>query len=104
MTPLSGGEDGNIAIEKIMALTLPEFQASLAALSKSGATAGPGGVRLPIGIGAVEISFEPLPPVLLGGLLELPRARVSLAFDNVPPPERKAFLVAFDIAFQRGGG
>ena len=40
----------------------------------------------------------------LGGLLQLPRAKVSLKFRDVTPEQREQFLRVFDVAFQRGGG
>ena len=55
--------------------------------------------------GPVEITFEPLPGVRLGGLLALPRAKIELKFsDAISPADRTAFIRLFDVAFQRGGG
>lgn len=57
------------------------------------------------GDGSVEISYTPLGMVRLGGLLELPRAEVTLSFsDDVSAAARDAFLKRFDQTFQRGGG
>lgn len=99
------GSDGveSLVIEKTMSMSRAEFDNSLAALlDLPAARALP--VRLPLGAGSVAIDFEPLQGVRLGGLLELPRARVSLSFTGVARDEREAFARRFDLAFQRGGG
>lgn len=93
-------------IEKTMSLSRLEFEKSLAALSGGAGDVvmGADGVRLPCGAGHVEVTFEPLPAVRLGGLLELPRAKVSIVFSGAAAEEREVFLRRFEIAFQRGGG
>ena len=55
---------------------------------------------LPIGCGSgrAEISFLALPPARLGGLLELPRAKV-IAFHGVDGQERRRFLRAIRYRF-----
>lgn len=101
---MTSANDGTI-VEKIMAVSEAEFAASLDRLMPGRTLTASGGVaRQPLGSGTVEIRFQPLPPVRLGGLLELPRAKVSLVFDAVPATEQSAFVRAFDLAFQRGGG
>ena len=54
--------------------------------------------------GDVRIVYEPLEKVTLGGLLALPRARVTLHLEELDEAERRAFLARFDKAFQRGVG
>ncbi len=66
---------------------------------------GQGLVQLPVGQGGMAtISYTALPGATLGGLLQLPRAQVCIAFDDCGSEERAAFMRRFDIAFQRGGG
>lgn len=89
-------------VEKVMALSPGEFATTIAALAPAGPTAK--SVQVPLGSGSVAIRYEALPGVRLGGLLELPRASVTLTFDNVSEAEREAFVRRFDVAFQRGGG
>jgi hypothetical protein len=89
-------------VEKLMTLSRAEFAMSVAALAPEGCGANP--ARVPLGSGWVCICYEALPGVRLGGLLELPRARVIIEFDKASAAEREEFLRRFDIAFQRGGG
>ena len=96
--------DGLIRIEKLMSLSVAEFQASLAPLAGAALTAGQTSAGIAVEGGTVEIVYEPRPSVTYGGLLVMPRALVSLTFKDVPDAGRKAFLRRFDIAFQRGGG
>lgn len=92
-------------VEKIMALTEVEFWSSLKALDPACVPeAGSGTARLALPGGHVEIQFAADPPVVLGGLLSLPRARVRLVFDGPAEAARREFLRRFDVAFQRGGG
>lgn len=60
--------------------------------------------RIAFGDGGVVIRYEPQPGVRLGGLLELPRATVTLTFSDVSREERDAFTRRFEMTFQRGGG
>lgn len=93
------------AVEKIMALTEAEFWSSLQALDPAlEREAEPGAARLALPGGHVRIHFTAASPVLLGGLLSLPRARVRLVFEGPGEAARREFLRRFDIAFQRGGG
>lgn len=101
---MSTTAQARVVVEKTMALTLAEFSASLASLVGPVLTAGSEDVRLPLSGGNVQISFAPLPPVRLGGLLDMPRALIRLTFENVPADARAVFLRRFEIAFQRGGG
>ncbi|MGI9381925.1 MAG: hypothetical protein ACR2PO_02130 [Methyloligellaceae bacterium] len=92
-------------VEKIMALKLADFHRSLATLAPDlGAPETARDVQIPDTGKTVSISFEALPSETLGGLLALPRARVTLAFDGHTPEQQSAFLARFDQAFQRGGG
>jgi hypothetical protein len=92
-----------VQLEKLMALTAAEFAAGLSHL---------GGVRpvaenryaAPLGDGRVLLAYSPEPPVRLGGLLSLPRARIVLVFEECAAGARADFLRRFDLAFQRGGG
>lgn len=97
-------KSGTLRVEKTMALTRAEFAASLASLLGREVAAGGDPVRVGLAQGVVVLTCEPLAAVRLGGLLELPRARVVIEFDGVPAGERAAFLQRFDVAFQRGGG
>ena len=92
-------------IEKIMSATLGDFQRSLATLAP-GHTLHPDGRGILIEEDGykVEIRFEPIESKVYGGLLEIPRAKVTLTFDNASPQARKKFVSRFDFAFQRGGG
>lgn len=98
-------QDAPLVVEKTMTLSADEFWKSIAALWDRPCV-GTRELPLPIGCGSgrAEISFLALPPARLGGLLELPRAKVTIAFHGVDGQERRRFLGRFDIAFQRGGG
>ncbi|MDX2288576.1 MAG: hypothetical protein NW217_07115 [Hyphomicrobiaceae bacterium] len=90
-----------------MSLSLPEYTKSIEAFAgpeaRQQAAAGLP-VIVPIGAGTATITYEALPGVRLGGLLELPRAAVAVAFSGTMAADRVTFMQAFDIAFQRGGG
>jgi len=90
-------------IEKIMSLTHEDF---LASLKHVGAWSSLGGGRYALDAphGRATIGFEPLPSTRLGGLLELPRAKVTIELSEIDAAHREAFLRRFDLAFQRGGG
>lgn len=91
------------AIAKLMSLTEAEFRQPLARLGTP-EEISPLQFCFAIGSGVVTISFEPVRGVRLGGLLELPRACVRLAFDGMTAIEKSEFLRAFELTFQRGGG
>lgn len=91
-------------VEKTMSLSLTEFQMSLSKLLGITIAGEVSSVVHRLAGGIVEIRYAPLPPVRLGGLLELPRANVCLGFKDVGAGDRAAFLSSFDLAFQRGGG
>ncbi|MGQ0671427.1 MAG: hypothetical protein ACT4N2_00905 [Hyphomicrobium sp.] len=91
-------------VEKIMSATAAEFGQSLGVLLGRAASCDELPLLIPLGSVGVTIRREPLDGVLLGGLLALPRARVTLTFEGVDEADCAAFLRRFDIAFQRGGG
>jgi hypothetical protein len=90
-------------VTKLMSLTPTEFAASASRLLERHVASGER-VEQALGNGRVTIACEPRPGVRLGGLLDLPRAEVTLMFDGVSAEDRLAFLKRFDLAFQRGGG
>jgi hypothetical protein len=93
-----------LRVEKLMSVSRAEFVESWRAFDAS-PPPGPGEpVCLPVGTGRVTIAYEPRPGVRLGGLLELPRALVTLTFEAADPPAAAALVARFDRAFQRGGG
>ncbi len=91
-----------------MSISRSEFVNSIRAFAGGDAAAqaeGQGVVQLPVGPGGTAaISYTALPGATLGGLLQLPRAQVAIAFDGCGSEERAAFMRRFDMAFQRGGG
>ena len=92
-----------MGVEKLMSLSLREFQHSLQPLVGhpiGDVTA----IEIVLPQGGVAIQYKPRPSVCLGGLLDMPRALVTLTFSDVPPDQQVAFLRRFDLAFQRGGG
>jgi hypothetical protein len=93
-------------IEKTMTLSAGEFAKSIAAFT--GGDVAITDSRATVAVndkgGSAEIAFEALPSRRVGGLLELPQARVTITFANVRAAELDAFVRRFDIAFQRGGG
>ncbi|MDH3581060.1 MAG: hypothetical protein OEM91_10610 [Hyphomicrobiales bacterium] len=92
-------------VEKVMALTLADFHRSLVTLAPGLALRdGQTEIEIDIGGAGVSITFEEQQETMLGGLLALPRARVTLELDGLDNAQRAAFLARFDRAFQRGGG
>ena len=91
-------------VEKLMSLTLREFQYTLAPIAASPLEQHATTVELPLVTGHVSIAYEARPSVRYGGLLDIPRALVTLTFQGVPPDDRTAFVKRFDLTFQRGGG
>lgn len=51
--------------------------------------------------GGVTVTVDEIPPLVLSGLLQLPRLRIAFTFAE---GDGAAFLAAWDRAFQRGGG
>lgn len=89
-----------------MTLSAGEFAKSLAAFAGADVVIADGRVTLcwDGNGGVAEVTYEPLPPRRVGGLLELPQAKVTIAFTGFPTADAEAFLRRFEIAFQRGGG
>lgn len=92
------------ADQRVMSISPSEFAISIGMLGPH--RDGPNGSKVfELASGTVEITFEPLAGVRLGGLLALPRAKIELKFsDTVTAAGRAAFVRLFDVAFQRGGG
>ncbi|MDX2309153.1 MAG: hypothetical protein NW216_13000 [Hyphomicrobium sp.] len=101
-------EGTNGRVVKSMSLTRAEFDRSMAVLDSDYVPSKGDVARDETCIhhadGRAWVRFEALPDVLLGARLALPRARVSITFENLTPAERTGFLARFDLAFQRGGG
>lgn len=91
-------------IEKTMSMTEREFEAGCLRLASPGDAVDGLEARYGLGPGSVTVRYAPLPEVRLGGLLALPRASVTLTFDNASEADQKAFVAKFDQVFQRGGG
>jgi len=91
-------------VEKTMTLSRAEFDKALAALIGGSFEQGAENFEMAAGEGRVALTYQPLPDVRLGGLLDLPRARVVIVFRGVGPQQQAAFLDRFDLAFRRGGG
>lgn len=83
-----------------MSLSRTEYLAALAILTDRAGE----DVTLQVGAGRVRIVFQEQAPVRLGGLLQLPRATVTLTFEAVAPQQQDVFVQLFDRTFQRGGG
>ena len=98
------GESG-ATVTKIMSLTLSDFHRSVQTLApRTGIRDGQTDFAIPDGEELALVSYEPLENTTLGGLLAMPRARVTIDLQHLDGPRREAFLARFDRAFQRGGG
>ena len=92
-------------VEKLMSLTLADFHRSLKTLSPDMAIVdSQTDVIVATVSGDVRIVYKALESATLGGLLALPRARVTLNLKQLDQGEREVFIARFDRAFQRGGG
>lgn len=100
-------------VEKIMSIRRDEFEAGLARLAgqpvRGMVDLSTAAVRYELVAtgftpNRVDCAFFELPGVVLGGLLQLPRARILLDLCALPGPSRERFLARFDLNFQRGGG
>lgn len=87
-----------------MSLAEHEFVMGCERLAEEGDTVTKDKANIRLGQGTVVIRYEPLPGVRLGGLLELPRANVTLAYQGVAAEDQDAFTHRFEMTFQRGGG
>ncbi len=90
--------------EKLMSLSLLEFQTTLSALIARPVAHDETAITYALGTASVVIAYQPQPSVTFGGLLHMPRALVSLSFVDATEADRKAFLTKFDNHFRRGGG
>ena len=95
-------------VVKLMSITRQEFETSLARLNGAPARqAAPGCYEVTTDDATpalVLAEFEELPNAVLGGLMALPRARVTLRLQPLSDHARMEFLNRFDKTFQRGGG
>ena len=91
-------------VEKIMSMTLADFHRSISVLAPE-LDLGPQQktVHLDLEGASAQVRFEAIDSKA-HGLLVIPRARVTLEFDESSPEARQAFLERFDFAFRRGGG
>lgn len=96
---------GGRQVEKIMSMTLADFHRSLKVLAPE-RTMGPREktVRIDLEGASAEVRFEAIDSKTYGGRLEIPRALVTLDFDDSSAEAQQAFLDRFDFAFRRGGG
>lgn len=86
--------------ERISSMGLEEFRRHLP-LALRGRVYRWADARSLVVEGGVTVTVEELPPLVLSGLLSLPRLRIAFAFAE---GDGTAFLAAWDRAFQRGGG
>lgn len=100
-------------VEKTMSIRPTEFEAGITRLDPEAVASATmaGGITTfsvthpATGAGGpVTITFEKLEPAVLGGLMRLPRARVTLHLDDLDADARRNVLAVFDQTFQRGGG
>ena len=91
-------------MEKIMSITLTEFEAGLARLDPAAPSTNVSGTYQVPNTDGASITFEMLQSTVLGGLMHLPRARVTLHVETLDQEARTKFLAFFDQTFQRGGG
>ncbi len=64
---------------------------------------GQAGYQVQIGTGTLTLRWQVLPPRRIA-LIVLARMQVQFQFVGVEPQARQAFLRAFDMRTQRGGG
>jgi hypothetical protein len=91
-------------IEKIMSIKLSEFEAGLARLDPAAPASNAGGTYEIPNTPGISITFDKLEPAVLGGVMRLPRAKVTLNLEALDAPSRTKFLSFFNQTFQRGGG
>lgn len=101
---MTSSQPSPFANQRVMSISPAEFAISIDMLGPH--RDGTNGSKIfDLASGSVEITFEPLPGVRLGGLLALPRAKIELKFsDAISLPDRTTFIRLFDTSFQRGGG
>lgn len=92
-------------IVKTMSLSAHEFRRSLAFFAPE--TAGSGEQNL-YHLGTehkgLSIALEEMEPFRPGGLIVLPRCRITLTFTGYTADQRAAMLARFDRIYFRGGG
>jgi hypothetical protein len=102
----SGGADE--IVEKLMSIRRDEFEAGLTRLAGiSPQRDGQNGYVLTSVQGEVQtisFSFKEQSDAVLGHLLKLPRAKITLHLGSLSTDARSHFLALFDRTFQRGGG
>lgn len=91
---------GAMIRERISSMGLDEFRRHLP-LALRGQSYRWADQRSLVVEGGVGITVDVLPPLVLSGLLSLPRLRIAFTFAE---GDGTAFLAAWDRAFQRGGG
>ena len=92
-------------VVKDMALTPAQFFRDIArAMGDIDYRVEGAGVRAGTPARGIAIALRELPPRRLSALMVLPRCAVTISFQGYDEAERRAFLAAFDQAFQRGGG
>ncbi len=94
-------------VEKLMSCTRAEFETGIARLTGAPARQdAEGAYDLSAAAGGrpVTCAFTPQPDAVLGGLVRLPRVRVTLRLAALDPAARADLLARFDRTFQRGGG
>lgn len=104
------GDNPGARIEKIMSLSQQEFELSFAravddnALGLVETDDGTARYEVPLQGGRAVVTVEALEPLIMGGLVKLPRCQVVIDFADAPLRDRREFINKFDKAFQRGGG
>ncbi|MEY2875126.1 MAG: hypothetical protein RLZZ373_2497 [Pseudomonadota bacterium] len=63
----------------------------------------PGGARVDIDGGRLDLTWQPLPPRQIA-LVRLPRLAIQFHFLGVDEDTRQRFMRYFDLYMQRGGG
>ena len=99
------GGAGSFELVKLMSLSLDEFRRSLAFFAPQTASAGETtDFTLTDAHKTLHIHIEELAPFNPGGLIVLPRCRVTLTFTGYDEAGRRAETARFDRTFFRGGG
>lgn len=92
-------------VTKEMALTAADFRRSLAILFRDREVVFEGERAVLTEDGrSLAIDFQAREPRVLGKLMVLPRASVTIAFTGYDSAAADAFLAEFDRVFQRAGG
>ncbi|ARJ67528.1 hypothetical protein WV31_18625 [Magnetospirillum sp. ME-1] len=86
--------------ERVASMALDEFRRHLPLALRGRAYEWADGRTLMVE-GGVTVTVEEMPPLVLSGLLRLPRLHIAFTFAQGDGAD---FLAAWDRAFQRGGG